>query len=76
MFQIEKGISIPDTAVSSISRATYPFKLMDAGDSVWIDGDAKAQKRAISNARFVGKKDNKTFVFEQTASGVRIWRKA
>ena len=76
MFQIEKGLAIPDSATDSLIRATYPFKLMDIGDSVWVPGEVGKQKRAIANARTVGKKDGKAFVFEQTAEGVRIWRKA
>jgi hypothetical protein len=43
---------------------------------VWVPGEIGKQKRAIANARTVGKKDGKAFVFEQNSEGVRIWRKA
>lgn len=74
MFQIEKGLPIPATATKSLIRSTYPFRLMEVGDSVWVEGDKAVQTRAITNARGVGKKDSKEFVFEQAQDGVRIWR--
>jgi hypothetical protein len=76
MFQIEKGIAISQSATSTLIRATYPFRQMEAGDSVWIDGADAVQKKAINNARGVGKKIGASFVFEQQQTGVRIWRKA
>lgn len=72
--KIEKGIAIPEKPRSGGRPTKYPFKVMEVGDSVFID-EAEA-KAAIAAARATGRIHGKKFVYRTVDGGIRIWRAA
>lgn len=64
-FVIEKGVPIPN------GRSRYPFKDMEVGDSVYIEGKASSK---ISGS--FGILRPKRFIARNEKTGVRVWRVA
>lgn len=64
---VEKGIPIPET------RAKYPFKTMEVGESVLI-ADESVWARASNAAFMVGARGGKRFKTRKMSDGLRIWR--
>lgn len=71
MFEIEKGVPIPEITHAS----KYPFEKMEVGDSFFVEGD-EAKNRLYSSASVYSKRHGgKTkFVVRGVDGGARCWR--
>lgn len=69
-FVIEKGIK-----KESYTYKKYPFRVMEVGDSVFIEGQ-KTNGNAYAAARQHGRYAGKKFSASSQPDGCRIWRTA
>lgn len=68
MITVEKNVELPRERV----RNSYPFKLMDIGDSFFIDN---VKMQIVCNANYRANKAlNKKFIARREGNGVRVWR--
>ena len=65
---IDKDIPTPQTK----ERNSYPYKVMDVGDSFFVDNQ---DVRTMSNNNYrAGKNYARKFVARREGNGVRVWR--
>ena len=69
MFEIEKGIEIPEARAG---KRTYPWQEMEIGDSFFVKGGTYDQLNSATS--YAGSRRNKKFVVRVVPEGVRIWR--
>lgn len=69
-YMIEKGIPLPK-ATSAGRAPNYPWRKMEVGDSVFIQGKKTAN---ISGCFKRLKQEGMDFSARQQADGVRVWR--
>ena len=74
-FKIQKNVPIPPRA-GGRSGSKYPFRKMEVGDSVFVEGKATKVASAIQAASKANKgwKFESRAINENGASGVRVWR--
>jgi hypothetical protein len=69
-FRISTSIPIPEELAAHADK--YPFGLMKPGHSILVPKEQS--KGATRVATQYGKKHNKTFVYQKSDEGTRIWR--
>lgn len=70
MLEITKEVPLPKERV----RNVYPYKVMDIGDSFFIDN---VKMQIVLNANYrAGKSLNGKFIARQEGNGIRVWRVA
>ena len=75
-FKIQKNVPIPPRA-GGRSGSKYPFRQMEVGDSVFVEGKVSKVASAIQSTSKINKgwKFESRKADENGASGVRVWRK-
>lgn len=68
MFEIEKGIEIPQPK----GNRKYPWKEMKVGDSFFLKGGGHST--IYPAASYAGTRNNKKFVVRAVEGGIRVWR--
>ena len=61
MITVEKNVELPETRV----RNSYPYKIMDIGDSFFIDN---VKMQIVCNANYL------SLIARREGNGVRVWR--
>lgn len=74
MLQIEKNVPLPPSRGCTPTKAFYPWKQMEVGDSFFVTG--RKQQHLSAQASVVGKKLGVKFVTRKEGDGVRVWRMA
>ena len=72
MLKIEKGQPIPTSAVGKYRK--HPFKYMEVGDSVFIEGGNTAKCNDYQAAKWTERKRGWKFTGRKVEGGIRIWR--
>jgi len=72
--KIDKNVPIPLEALGH-GGAKYPFRHMEVGDSIFIEGK-EAGQRAKSAAFMMSKRTRLVFRVWRENNGVRVWRVA
>jgi hypothetical protein len=70
--KVEKDVPMPDH-IKRGARSRYPFRDMEVGDSVFIEGEG-TNGNAYSAAQMHGRGAGKRFRGRQEGNGLRIWR--
>jgi len=69
---IDKGFRIPEGSAAG-APTKYPFKQMEVGDSVFVDGQ-KTGGKAYLAAMATGRSQGLKFSGRNVENGIRIWR--
>lgn len=70
-FKIEKGL--PVVGAKRGAKPKYPFRKMEIGDSIFIDGDV-GRVAAITAHAFAHRNCEYKFMCRKVEGGYRIWR--
>jgi hypothetical protein len=77
MLEIEKGIPIPEKKVKNFNWGKYPWRLMNIGDSFFVEVSTEENKhhslsRIAQNYRRF--RPEKEFTARSVENGIRVWR--
>jgi len=71
--KIDNQVPIPPLGEVRDNRTKYPFREMEVGDSIFVDGEEDGY-RAKAAAVMMTKRSRLTFKTQRENNGVRIWR--
>lgn len=71
MIKIDKNVPIPNIEGITGAKSIYPWRLMEIGDSFFIE---KPPKYAGHMAYDAGRRTGRKFANRKAGNGTRIWR--
>ena len=81
MFQVEQGVSIPDSTKKAGRKRIYPIREMEPWDSFFVPLNGRESRKVVASilgsARAARYPDRKYSVRTQTedfVEGIRVWR--
>lgn len=76
MFEIEKGLPIPDDEAAKDARRakTYNFHALEVGDSILVPGENKSGRAYTAAYNYNARNPERELTSRTVEGGLRIWR--
>lgn len=74
MYEIEKGIKLPEPIIPGRPASKYPWRKMNIGDSFFVPVNEVKLSSLYTMASHAGGYHNKKFTVRKVTDGFRVWR--